>query len=239
LKDDAAKLARRFYKETQAVGAEGGHGVLLDGRTLRTPGGVAFIASTRAVAELCAAEWAAQGEHIVPASMPVSQFAFAAIDWTAKSRSDIAKYVASFGQTDLCCHRAAAPADLAAHQAKHWDPLVRWGADELGVRLPVVEGIIAADVDGAELAKLEAHANALDDFRLTALGQATGLAGSALIAFALLRGQLSPQQAFEAAALDNLWSLEKWGEDAEARSRLERQRGEFEGLGRFIAALDA
>jgi chaperone required for assembly of F1-ATPase len=239
LKDDAPKLARRFYKETKAVEAEGGHGVLLDARTLRTPGGVVFVAPTRAVAELCAAEWAAQGEYIVPASMPVSQFAFAAHDWTAKSRGDIAKYVASFGQTDLCCHRAAAPADLVAHQAKHWDPLVTWGAEALGVRLPVVEGVIAADVEVAEVAKLQAHADALDDFRLTALGQAAGLAGSVLIAFALLRGRLSPRQAFEAGALDNLWSLEKWGEDAEARARLERQHGEFEALGRFIAALDA
>lgn len=239
MKDDAPKLARRFYKETKAVEAERGHGVLLDARTLRTPGGAVFTAPTRAVAELCAAEWAAQGEYIVPASMPVSQFAFAAHDWTAKSRADIAKYVASFGQTDLCCHRAAAPADLAAHQAKQWDALVEWGAQALDVHLPVVEGVIAAKVDDADLVKLEAHADALDDFRLTALGQAAGLAGSVLIAFALLRGRLTPAQAFDAAALDNLWSLEKWGEDAEARARLDRQRREFETLGQFIAALDA
>ncbi len=238
MKDDAPKFARRFYKETRAVEVEGGHGVLLDARTLRTPGGVVFVAPTRAVAELCAAEWAAQGEYIAPASMPVSQFAFAALDWTAKSRGDIAKYVASFGATDLCCHRAESPADLVAHQAKHWDPLVAWGAEALGVGLPVVSGIIAANVAASELARLEAHAAALDDFRLTALGQATGLAGSALIAFALMRGRLTPQQVFEAAALDNLWSLEKWGEDAEARARLERQRGEFEALGRFITALN-
>jgi chaperone required for assembly of F1-ATPase len=48
---------------------------------------------------------------------------------------------------------------------------------------------------------------------------------------------LSPLKAFEAAALDNLWSLAEWGEDEEARARLDRQLKDFEALGRFIEAL--
>src|SRR5688572_6797948 len=75
--------ARRFYTSASAVTAEGGYGVALDERRLLTPGGAPFIAPTRALAEVCAAEWKAQGEHIVPASMPITQLAFAAIDRTA------------------------------------------------------------------------------------------------------------------------------------------------------------
>jgi chaperone required for assembly of F1-ATPase len=100
-----------------------------------------------------------------------------------------------------------------------------------------VAGVIAAPPDQASIDELRAHAARLDDFRLTALAQAAGLAGSAIIALALLRGRIAPQHAFEAAALDNLWSLEKWGEDAEARARLDRQHAEFAALGRFIMAL--
>lgn len=232
-----AAPARRFY--TSARVAEDGAGVMLDARHLRTPGGRVFAAPTRALAEAVAHEWDAQGEHIAPATMPLTQLAFAAIDHTAQRRDEVAAYVARFGETDLLCHRAEAPAELVARQAETWDSLVSWGEQDLGVALPVVSGVIAAEVDAAVLARLRAEANAADDFRLTALGQATGLAGSALIAFALLRGRLTPRQAFEAAALDNLWSLEKWGEDAEARARVERQRAEFEALGRFIKALDA
>ena len=77
-------------------------------------------------------EWAAQGGHIVPATMPASQMAFATLDWTAKNRDQICDYVAKFGETDLCCHRAEAPVELAARQAELWDPLVAWGAEELG-----------------------------------------------------------------------------------------------------------
>jgi chaperone required for assembly of F1-ATPase len=236
---DAPSLPRRFYKRASVVDTAQGPGVALDERALRTPGGLIFVAPTRALAQICADEWEGQREHIAPASMPVSQFAFAALDWTPKSRDEITQYVASFGETDLCCHRAEHPAELVRRQEEVWTPLVQWGGQALGVRLPIVPGVIAARVDAQTLTALRAQAASLDDFRLTALWQAAGLAGSALIAFALVRGRLTPQQAFEASALDNLWSLETWGEDAEARARLTHQRAEFEALGRFIAALDA
>src|SRR5262249_31891351 len=163
----------------------------------------------------CAAEWDAQTTHILPASMPVTQLAFAALDWTAKDRASRINYIAGYGETDLCCHRAESPEALVARQAAAWDPLVAWGKRALGVTLPVVTGILAADVGAETLERIRAHAAALDDFHLTALSQATGLSGSALIAFALLRGQIDANRAFEAAALDELWSLERWGEDAE------------------------
>jgi chaperone required for assembly of F1-ATPase len=237
---EAPTLPRRFYKQVIVAEGEGdAHVVKLDDRTLRTPGGLVFVAPTKALAQLCAEEWAAQGEHIVPASMPITQLAFAALDSTAKRREELCSYVASFGATDLCCHRAEAPADLVERQALAWDSLVDWGRTALGVSLPVVTGVIAASVGGETLARLRAHAAALDDFRLTALAQTAGLAGSVLIAFALLRRSIGPEEAFAAAALDNLWSLERWGEDEEARTRLDRQRAEFMALGRFIEALEA
>lgn len=234
-----APAPRRFYKEAVVAPAEGGgFAVLLDARALRTPGGAPFIVPTEALAAACAKEWNAQGEHILPASMPVTQLAFASLDWTGDRRGDRIAYIAAYGETDLCCHRAETPSELAARQAAIWDPLVEWGDSELGARLPVVTGVIAAAVDESALDTLRAHAEALDDFRLTALTQATGLAGSALIGAALLRGRLGAEEAFAAASLDDIWSLEHWGEDEEARARLERMRMEFDAVARFLAALD-
>ena len=63
------------------------------------------------------------------------------------------------------------------------------------------------------------------------------LAGSALIGFALLEGRLDAENAFAAAALDDRWNLENWGEDAAACAGLDRQRAEFDALGRFVQAL--
>jgi len=234
---DAPEPAKRFCKEATAREVDGGFGVALDSRALKTAGGAPFIVPTRALAEACAAEWQSQGTHILPASMPITQLAFAAIDWTAKDRSARIAYVATYGETDLCCHRADSPEALTLRQAAAWDPLIAFGARELGVALPVVTGIVAARVPEAALDKIRDHAAKLDDFRLTALSQATGLSGSMLIAFALLQQRLTAQAAFEAAALDDLWSLERWGEDGEARARLGRMRAEFDALAHFVAAL--
>ncbi|MCR6643456.1 MAG: ATP12 family chaperone protein [Terricaulis sp.] len=154
-------LARRFYKTALPTPADG---VALDQRTLRTPGGAVFAAPTAALAAAVAAEWEAQGEEIIPASMPLSQLAFAAIDWAPVRRDELVHYVGAYIETDLCAHRAEAPAELAARQSAAWDPLLAWAAEAHGLTPPVVSGIIAADADPAMREHLAAYARALDDF---------------------------------------------------------------------------
>lgn len=232
-----ASPVRRFYKEARTIEVAGGPGVALDARTLKTPAGAPLVTPTWALAEACAQEWQSQAEFIKPASMPITQLTFAAIDWTRPAREQRIEYVASFGATDLCCHRAEAPAELAARQEALWGPLVRWLDDALGAPLPVITGVIAADVPEQSLETLREHARACDDFALTALSQGAGLTGSAVLAFALQRQQIDAHTAFAAAALDELWSLERWGEDAEARARIERLHAELAVLHAFIAAL--
>jgi len=228
---------RRFYKHACAIDADCGFALKLDERRLKTPKGAAFTAPKRALADAMVEEWNAQAEHIIPTRMPLTQLAFAAIDATATKRDEVADYITKFGETDLCCHRAASPVDLVAHQDAHWSSLRDWLHAHVGADLPVVTGVLPADVPQGELAKLRAAALALDDFRLTALAQAAGLAGSAIIGFAILHEKVTPTAAFQAAALDELWSQEKWGADAQAQARLTRQKAEFEALARFVAAL--
>lgn len=228
---------RKFYKA--ATVADGGSGVMLDQRRLRTPKGALFAAPTRALAEQIAAEWNAQGDLIRPSAMPLTQLAFAAVDHTPERRGDLYDYVAKFGETDLVTHRAEGPSPLVARQNAHWDPVIAWAGRALGVVLPVVVGVTPARSHDAAIEALRAQAAALDDFQLTGVAQATGLAGSALIAFAVSRGELSAAQAFEAGMLDELYQLETWGEDAEARARVERARAEFVSLETFFEALKA
>lgn len=230
---DAPPYARRFYK--QAAVDEAGFGVRLDARALKTPRGGAFAAPTRALAEAVAAEWDAQGQHILPASMPLTQLAFAALDGGDAARVERIAYVLKYAETDLCCHRADAPAELVARQAEAWDPLVQWGREQ-GLALPVVTGVLAAEVPGESLAALGARTDALDDFRLTALAQAVGVSGSALIALALLEGRVDSDTAFIAAALDDLWSQERWGADGEAQARLARLKRDLSAVERFVRA---
>lgn len=225
---------RRFYQRAVATPSLG---VALDERTLRTPGGVVFTAPTAALAQAVAAEWNAQAERILPATMPITQLAFAVIDWTANSRTQQEAYIAAYLETDLVAHRAESPADLVARQSAAWDPLIAWAGARHGLTISVVTGIVAAPATGTNVAALTAHLAALDGFRLTALAQATGLAGSVVIALALVGGAIDAEAAFQAAALDDLWSLERWGEDEEARAKLDSQRAALDNVARFVATL--
>jgi chaperone required for assembly of F1-ATPase len=228
---------RRFYASATAAEEGGAHIVRLDQRTLKTPSRKPLHLPTHALAAAIAAEWDAQGEYITPSAMPLTRFAFAAIDLMPAKRADIARDLAKYIETDLVAHRAEAPPPLVARQGEIWDPIVAWAEQRLQMHIPVVIGILPADVPPQHRTVLEWEIDDLDDFRAMALAQAVTLAGSILIGFAFLEGQLDAEAAFTAAALDNLWSLENWGEDPEARQRLDTQRAEFAALHRFITAL--
>jgi chaperone required for assembly of F1-ATPase len=230
-----SEAAKRFYTQARACSALEGFVVKLDERPLRTPNGGVFGVASRALAEAIAGEWEAQAERIIPAAMPLTQLAFAALDHTPARRAELVAHVARYCETDLCRHRAAAPAGLVARQSAAWDPIVAWAEEAFEINLPVVTGIAVARAD---IAPLIAYIEALDDFRLTLLAHAAELAGSALIALALAHGRLGGEAAFAAAMLDDLWNLERWGEDAQARANLDRLRAELDAAARFVAALD-
>jgi chaperone required for assembly of F1-ATPase len=56
----------------------------------------------------------------------------------------------------------------------------------------------------------------------------TTLSGSALLALAVARGFLSPEDAWRAAHVDEDFQAERWGADAEAAARREGRWREFE-----------
>lgn len=210
---------------------------MLDGRPLRTPGKTSFATPTQALAEAAAAEWNAQSGALRPETMPLTRLINVALDHTPGARAEMAAQIGKFGETDLLCHRADQPPSLAERQAEAWDPLLAWADTHLGASLLAAPGVLAHDQPEGALTALAGRAAKLDDFRLTGLAHAAGLTGSAVLAFALAEGLLDAQQAFGAAALDDLYLLETWGEDAEARERLDNQQAEYRALEAFFRAL--
>ena len=103
-------------------------------------------------------------------------------------------------------------------QATQWDPILAWARDALGAHFRLAEGVV--HVRQAEAA-LDAAAAAIPDdpWRLGAVNVATTLTGSALIALAMLRGRLSPEEAWQAAHVDEDWNMEQWGRDDMAMAR--------------------
>jgi chaperone required for assembly of F1-ATPase len=230
---------KRFYTDVTAAAAAGGFIVTLDGRPLKTPAKAGFVMPTDALAQACVREWAAQGGEIRPETMPLTRLANVAIDRTPLARDGLAVGIGHYVETDLVCHRAEGPDSLAARQAAAWDPIVDWARAELGAAFVVVTGVTAAAPDAIGAGVVAARAAGLDDFCLTGVAHAAGQMGSAALAFALLAGRLDADGAFEAAALDDLYQVSIWGEDREARARLERLRAEIAALAVWFGALEA
>ena len=215
----------------------GGYRVLLDGKPVRTPAKALLALPTRALAVAVAGEWAAQQEHVDPATMPLTRLANSAIDGVqgreAEVRADIARYAAS----DLLCYRASAPEGLARRQAEMWDPVLGWARDALGARFEVAEGLMPLAQPEAATSAIAVALMGFGPFGVTAVHVMTTLTGSALLALAHARGRLTAEQAWTAAHVDEDWQIDKWGEDAEAAQRRQRRWCEMQAASRMLALL--
>jgi chaperone required for assembly of F1-ATPase len=229
---------RRFYKRAEVAAAEGGGFALrLDGRGARTPGKRPLVAPTRAVAELIAAEWAAQGETIEPMSMPATRLANSAIDGVADSLDATRAAIAAYAAADLVCYRAAAPAALVSLQAEAFDPALAWARDRLGARFVATVSLAHVAQPEAALAAARAAVEAYaDPFAVAALHVMTNLAGSLLLALMTAEGALSPETAWRAAHVDEDFQIGNWGEDDEAKRRRAARWRDFAAAAKVLAA---
>lgn len=212
------ELRKRFYKDVAVVEEAGGFQLSLDGRAVRTPAKRALVAPKRAIADAIAAEWNAQQDSIDPATMPLTRLANSIIDGVADRTGEVREDIAAYFETDLLFYRADGPDRLIARQTEHWDPVVRWAADELGARFVLAEGIIHARQPEPALSAARA-ALPTDVWIIGALHSVTTLTGSALLALAQLRGFRDAPAVWTAAHVDEDWNFEKWGTDEAVLAR--------------------
>ena len=223
-----AALPKRFYEEVAAKD-EGGGGasLLLDGKPVRTPGKAPLTLPSRALAEAVASEWRAQGERIDPSTMPLTRLANSAIDGVAGREQAVIDDIARHAASDLLCYRAEGPKALVEAQSAHWDKVLDWARMELKAPLVLAQGVVHVAQPEASLARIRRALDGLDALRLAALHVMTALTGSALLALAVLRGKLTPEQAWKAAHVDEDFQISQWGEDAEAATRRENRWRDF------------
>lgn len=235
-KSSTTPLRKRFYESAGVDEMPEGFAVTLDGKPVRTPGKRLLAAPVREVAEAMAAEWGAQVDAIDPMSMPITRLANSTIDGVADDvtavRDDIAKYF----DTDLLFYRAGFPDELIALQAEHWDPVLRWLADERGAHFILAEGVM--HVRQPESA-VQAAYKALPDaaWAVAAMHVVTTITGSALLALALHLKALTPDRVWAAAHVDEDWNAQQWGADDEVMQRRAQRRRDFDAAVQVLAAV--
>ena len=226
--DDMSEWAKkRFWKTTSITRGEGGFGVELDGRAVKTPAKASLTLPSAGFAEAVRAEWDAIEEKIDPTKMPYTRTANAAIDKVAVQHAEVADMIADYAGTDLLCYRAESPEELRARQDAAWDPLLAWARETYGARLEVTSGVMHLAQSEAALAPLRRRVHEASNFELAALHDLVSLSGSLVIGLAATQ-QVQPDDALWAVSrIDETWQEEQWGEDEEASAQAEIKRQAF------------
>lgn len=231
------ELPKRFYKDVGVAPVHAGFVVTLDGRQVRTPGHkLPAIVPAAAIATAMAEQWAAQGEFINPATMPMVRLINSAIESGEDSIPAFRDEIIKFAAGDLLLYRAESPQELVSEQELAWDKALVSIARHFGVRFQPTVGILHQAQPQATLDRLAESLVSDNLFTLTALVSITGLTGSGLLAIGLWNKLFSPDQVWAAAHVDEDFQISQWGEDEEAIDRRRMRRVEFDTA---VAVLDA
>lgn len=218
---------KRFWSSVSVDERPEGFSVLLDGRGLRTPAKAPLVVPTRALAEMVAAEWAAQRDTIDPESMPATRAANAAIDKVRGQFHEVAALLTAYGETDLLCYRAESPAELVLAQSEAWDPLLDWSVRRFGVLWEVTSGVMPAPQPSGTVHRLAAHVVTFSPFQLTAFHDLVALSGSLVIGLAATEAVAQPHELWQASRIDEDWQASQWGADEEAATMAAARRRGF------------
>lgn len=228
---------KRFWKTVEIV-ENGGLGIALDGRRVKSPARAELAVPTRALAEAIADEWRGAGEEIDPRAMPLTGLANAAIDRVAPEAEAFAAGLAKYGETDLLCYRAGSPAELVERQEREWDPLLAWARRRYDVDFRVTASPTYVPQPPGTVERLAHAVAALDPFRLAGLSPLVTIGGSLVTALAVAEQAVAAEDAWQAVSLDERWQREKWGSDAEAEAALAQRRKDFLAAAKFLRLLD-
>ena len=230
---------KRFYKEAAAQGADGAFRITLDGRPMKTPAKAAFVVPTRVLAEAIAAEWAGVPDkvEINAAHLPLTRLAATGIDRVGPQRGNVVADTAKYAGSDLLCYRAAAPDSLVKSQHDAWQPLLDWAAEHYGARFTVVKSMTFRQQPGDAVFRLRDAVDTYDNLALSALFNLTHTSGSLIIGLAVAEGRLDAEGAFAASLVDELYQIERWGDDPAALKHREGVRKDLTACARFLALL--
>ncbi|MCF8474817.1 MAG: hypothetical protein K9G26_08980 [Emcibacter sp.] len=230
---------KRFYKLATIRPLDNGYVVDLDGREVKTPEKRANVIPTKALAEAIAVEWNAQKDKVNANDMLLAKLNYTAIDRVGERRNDLMDELVKYAGSDLLCYRAEFPEILVERQNRLWQPLLDWVLSTHDMMLRVTNGIIHVEQDAQEIAKLRQFLTPLNSHFLTAFYIMTTLCGSVTIALNLIGGNITVDQAWDAAQLDENFQIEQWGADDEATLRHNNMKAELDSVARFLALLNA
>ena len=214
---------KRIYKMVSATKTEDGYTIQLDGKTINTPSGQPILAPNKPMADAIVAEWADQGDKVIPDTMPVTQILTTVID-RMRDRDAITKSLLKYLDTDLLCYRVKEPAEIFKRQKEIWDKWLTWFDEQFESPLEVTFGIEALTQDADTHRQIWNYLESLDDYYFTVLQIVTSLTGSIVLGLAFLDGEATADDVFNACELEEIYHAEIAGEDEHGADPVQERR---------------
>ncbi len=215
----------------------GGFSIRLNDNLLTTPARAPFILPTSSLATLIQQEWVAQTNPVDHDALFYNQLCNAAIDVVRSDNPDFLYEIAKYALTDTACFHCDQPEDLKIQQQEKLSPFIENAAQKFGIPFAITYSL-ESPISEDNLKSLYAYLNQKDPFRLAGLQAACHLSKSFILAVALMEGEQSADDVFELSHLEELYSQQKWGEDAQEKALLDERKDRLKQLEVFFKALD-
>ena len=112
-----------------------------------------------------------------------------------------------------------------------------WAKKAIGAELHVTGGIMPLEQPLKSIKAIRDKITHYDAFNLTGLHELTAISGSVIIGLAVMEDHIDVNEGVQAAQLDGLYQLERWGDDPELMLTLQNSRREMVDVFNFIALL--
>ena len=225
---------KKVTLETVCDREDSAYVIRLDLELLRTPAQNPIWISNLPLAEAVQQEWLAQKTKIDFATMPMTCFLFALTDRIVPHHLYHIKNLADKIHTDSLLFPASHPDSLLKRQQQEWQPKISFVEEKLAISLVRNFGLIMTPQDlavGAKIYHWIEQQYRANPAALLVAKQLTELSDSIILSMNFIEGQVQTVPELMASAyLHEVYQLDRWGEDGEARARLEALALEFSHL---------
>ena len=225
---------KRFYEQVDIFQNELCYHITLDNKLLKTPLKSMLQLPTKRLAKKIAEEWSNIETDIMPELMPLFSLAVTAIDRVATQKTELSEEMQHYIMNDLLCYRESEDPKLQEHQNKSWDLWLSWANTEFEFDLKLAKGVMPIEQDQRNATLLKQVISQMNIWTFMCFVRATMLTGSAILALAFIRKQVTPDTLFSVAYLDELYQNSRWGEDDESKARHVAVKNELHDLSDFF-----
>ncbi|KAK7689120.1 hypothetical protein QCA50_007811 [Cerrena zonata] len=216
----AQATLKRFWKSVDLAhpseDPSKGYVVRLDKRSLKTPAGNPLILpkEKKLAATLVVSEWENQEQALKQHSLPMTSLVSRAIDafGDEATKAEVREKLLQYFGTDTICFYADQPKSLVELERIHWDPLHAWVQKEYNVTINKTDsGFSIPKQDPKTYEVFDETMKSFNQWEMAALERIVYSSKSFIIGLALVKKQISADQAAEASHVEVNSQIKGWG----------------------------